>query len=104
MLETRLKLARFALTTLLNHCYSGGQEKMFPAKKRSRTLIFNWIAFSFDHNTHSLQLSFTQCCFNFSAISRIDDGGVGPLHRLLQHIPKVLHGVEVSTVWGPIHV
>lgn len=54
--------------------------------KRSHTLIFNWIAFSFDHDTRSLQhcfhkllevtrFSLTQCCFHFSAISCIDDGG-----------------------------
>lgn len=58
MLETRLKLARFAITTLLSHCY----KKDFTTKNRS--LIFNWVAFSFDHDAHSLQRCFPQCCFN----------------------------------------
>lgn len=55
MLETRLKLAHFALTTLLSHCYSGGQKKMLPPKK-GHALIFNWITFSFDHDTFAAAL------------------------------------------------
>ena len=95
----------------------GQKKQKLPAKeKRSHTLIFRWINFSFDYRAHSLWHCFDKLlqCHKiyfrpvlhsfFSKILFWWWESWTTAESLLQHIPKILNGVKVWTLWWPIHV